>query len=149
MTLKTKVLIAVVALLAAFTTGRYSVQVPEVKTVVDTNMTKDSELNKDTHKDTVSVTIKSPDGTMKTTIHTVQDTDVKKQVDTTIAQHIEQTVTPPKLNTLNVSAIAGIDFRTYQPVYGASITKEFIGPVTIGFVGLTNGVLGATVGLNF
>ena len=35
------------------------------------------------------------------------------------------------------------------PLYGISANKEFIGPITIGAFGLTNGTIGLSIGVNF
>jgi hypothetical protein len=48
---------------------------------------------------------------------------------------------------LSLSALAGTDLRS--PVYGAHVSKEILGPVSVGIFGLTNGTFGASIGLNF
>ena len=95
--------------------------------------------------------MKQPNGAVQTT-ETI-DTNIiahtnTEQIDKTMLQ---QTTTPAKTQTLNLSVLAAVNpvNRDFAPVYGASLTKEFIGPVTIGAFGLTNGTLGVSIGLNF
>lgn len=148
MTLKTEIIGGVIILLVTFAAGRYSVQAPTVKTTIQESAKVDTDLNKDTHKKTVSVTVKLPSGTTKTTTTVTEDTISDKRVDSEKLSSVTQTITPPKTGTINVSALAGISLVNGQPVYGASASKEFIGPLTIGVFGLTNGVLGASIGVN-
>jgi len=74
---------------------------------------------------------------------------VVSQADNTVS-HQDTTVIPPKLSTLNVSALVGTDpMNSFKPLYGFSVSKQFIGPVTIGLWGLTNSTVGISLGLNF
>jgi len=142
MTIKTKVIISCIALLVAFTTGRYSVNTPTVKTEEEQTV----EAQKDVETKKVTTITKDPKGNDVTVI--TEDTTIKANTDT--KTQIEQTVTPPKKNTLNISALAGLGLsNSFQPVYGLSITKSVIGPVTAGIYGMNNGVLGISIGLNF
>lgn len=61
-----------------------------------------------------------------------------------------KTVTKPGPK-VNVSALAGVDTTSsiLKPVYGISVSKEFIGPITVGAYGLTNGTVGLSLGVNF
>jgi hypothetical protein len=49
----------------------------------------------------------------------------------------------------NVSIMAGAGLPYTNPVFGASIQKRFIGPVTLGVWGLSNKTGGVSIGLNF
>jgi hypothetical protein len=149
MTTRTKYLIAAAGMLVSFDLGRYTVSAPETKTETSQTTNTDTESNKDTHKETTTITEKQPDGATTTTTKIVEDTVTKKDTETKTDSHTEQTVTPPKLNTLNLSVLAGIDLSRQTPVYGASVNKQLLGPITIGLFGLTNGTIGASVGLNF
>ena len=106
---------------------------------------------KDTHTEDTITTVKTPDGTVKT----VEKIDEIANVDTTAVTAEQQTKTtdviPPKVNTLNVSALVGNDFSKGIgfPAYGVSVTKQILGPVTVGAFGLTTGVVGISIGLNF
>lgn len=144
-----KVLLIVLALLSAFAVGRYTAQKSAVKTVVDNTTKTDIKSDKETHRETTTTTEKQPDGTTKTITKIVEDSNTKKETNSKSETHVDQTVTTPKTNTLNVSALVGADIKTLTPVYGASVSKQFLGPVTIGAFGLTNGTVGASIGVNF
>lgn len=53
--------------------------------------------------------------------------------------------------TWNISVLAATSQKSHfgQLDYGVSATKELIGPVTVGAFGLTSGVVGASIGINF
>lgn len=149
MTLRTKILIVALALLTSFALGRYSVSNPHTITSsqksADTKVTDD----KDTHTQTKIVESKAPDGTStKTTIIDTVVTD-KKDFNKQVTSSSQTEIIPQKTGTLNLSIMAGYDYQHDQTVYGGIVTKEFLGPVTMGLFGLTNGVVGATIGLNF
>ena len=88
--------------------------------------------------------------TYRTIVRTKKPGGETKTVVTEEINSNTKTITkpPPKLN---VSALAGIDTATslLKPIYGISISKEFMGPITVGAYGLTNGVVGLSVGVNF
>lgn len=151
MNLKTKIITCVVVIATAFAFGRYSVQSPTVKTIIDTQTDVQKNKDKDTHTVTTIVTIKNPDGTVTETKKIDTTTETKSTENDTKSSHIDQTITPPKLSKLNISVLGGNDFSRglLVPTYGLSINKEFIGPITIGAFGLMNGVVGVSIGLNF
>lgn len=138
-----------VCILAAFAAGRYSVQAPEVHTSAGIKEEIKQDANKDTQTHQTTVSVKTPDGTTKTT--TTIDTTTKDKMDTAIATttKVDQTIIPPKIETLNVSFMAGVDFSRQATVYGASVNKQLLGPITIGLFGLTNSTVGLTVGMSF
>lgn len=85
----------------------------------------------------VRTIVKNKDGSSTTTI--VTDRETKKK-DVTSA---------PKPN-LNVSALAGVDVTSkFAPVYGVHVTKQVLGPVTVGAYGLTTGIVGVSLGVTF
>lgn len=137
MTTKAKVILVVLTLVLAFAGGRYSVQQP------NTSATTDTKIDKDTHTKKTVVIIKEPDG--KETTTTVVERDTKTKTDT----NTSNTTTQVKRNTLSVAALAGIEVNDKQMVYGASVSKEVLGPVTVGAWGLTNGTVGVSLGINF
>ncbi len=98
-----------------------------------------------THYDvhTVTHTVTTPNGTTDTT--TVTD-DHTKKLETDI-----KTAVVLKGPEWNVSGLVGNDFSQglIKPIYGVSVSREILGPVTVGAFGLSNGVLGLSVGLNF
>lgn len=98
------------------------------------------EKQKDTHKTTIIE--KSPDGKETTTI--TEDTKVNTSLskDTSV-----KVIAQP---TINLSALVGVDTTNqFKPLYGISVSKQFIGPITAGLWGFTNGTVGVSVGINF
>lgn len=91
---------------------------------------------------TVTRTVTLPDGTKDETT-TVTDRSTTK--------HQESTTLVTAIPTLNVSGLVANDFSTgvLKPVYGISVSKQIIGPFTVGGFALTNGTIGVSVGLNF
>lgn len=147
MNLKTKVIIIIVGLAATFAAGRYSVSSVDTKSkeVVKTDTQKDT--TQDTKKTTTIE--KTPDGKEITTIQEETVTNTHKSTDK-VDQSSTSVVAQPR-KTLNISGLAAMDFSGHipTPVYGASISKEILGPITIGAIGLTNGVIGVSIGLDF
>lgn len=148
MTNKVKLGIVIVILLGTFAAGRYSAQSATVSAKTDTTIAEDKKSVQDKHKETTTVTEKKPDGTTKTVTKVTEDTETKKQTDTDTVSHTQQTVTPVKAS-LNISGLVGLDLPSQLPVYGVSINKQVLGPMTVGAYGLTNGVVGISIGLNF
>jgi len=139
---RTKVIISVVVVLGAFATGRYSANSPTVKTDIKTDT--DTQAQRDTHKTTV---ITEDPKTKNKTITITEDTIVNTQ---TVAKTDDKTTVTASKSIINISALAGLDTsRGFVPVYGLSANKELIGPITVGAFGLTNGVIGVSVGFNF
>jgi len=111
-----------------------------------TIQTKTVEVEKEVVKTdvvTVTHTVQLPGGGTDTTITTTDHTQ-KVETDT-------KTQVVLKSPTINVSGLVANDFSHggILPLYGVSVSKEFIGPVTLGLFGLTNGILGLSVGINF
>lgn len=124
-------LIVLPLLLLAFALGRYS----SPKQV----STSETQTVDNTIKHTVIV--KAPDGHEVTTIdeHTVEH-QIEKKASVIIS----------KRNVYNVSALAGTQLtHGIQPIYGVSVSKEFIGPIVLGAFGLNNGIVGVSIGVNF
>ncbi len=148
MTNKTIEIIFVVAIVGSFAVGRYSVQSPAITKETDTAKDSKKDTEKNTHKETTTIVEEGP-SCKKTTTTVTEDTSTKKRTDTQLETHENTTITPPKVNTLNVSALAGLDIHQKSAIYGVALTKEIIGPVTAGAYGLTNGTIGVSLGLNF
>lgn len=140
MSTKTKVIIVLVSLALAFAGGRYSIP----KATVDAQKQVEVDKQKDVKTHTDTTVTKAPDGT--TTTHTVTDKDSTTKTDTVSSEH---TVVSQKHTNLNVSALVATKVDDLTPMYGASVSKEFVGPVTIGAFALTNGTIGLSVGIDF
>lgn len=160
MTTKTKLIIAVVALLAAYAFGRFSAPtkvITETKIVEvekKTDKTK-SDTKKEVHRTTTTTETIKPDGTKTVTTVVKEDsnsdskknsssTDNTTKSSDTIKEVIRDT------SKVTVSALAGVNITSLSiPVYGASLTKPILGPIAIGIWGLTNSVGGVSLGLTF
>lgn len=149
MSLKYKIIGGAVFTLLVFTLGRYSVSSPTIKTTEDQTIASNTDKDKDTHKQTTTTTVEEPNGEKKTTTTTNEDIISTTHKTEDVATHLEQTITPPKTNTLNVSALAATSFSELKPLYGLSVTKQVIGPITAGAFGLNNGIVGISLGLSF
>jgi len=118
------------ALAVAFAFGRYTA--PKQPKEVEIVKVKDTKV--------VTQVIKNPDGTVITT--TTNETHSNTSVDKKSAA---------VLPSWKVDALAGVDTTNVKGgiVYGVGVSKQFIGPVSLGVWGLTNGVVGASVGITF
>lgn len=148
---KYKVIIVVVTLTAAFAAGRYTV--PEkikVETKVVEVEKKVTDIQKDTKKKTTVVETVKPDGSKQVTTVIDEDssTDKKSQTDKDTTSDTTKVV-ESGTQKVTISALGGIDINKTVPVFGASITKPVLGPLTLGLFGLSSGVGGASVGLTF
>jgi len=127
-------------LLGAYALGRY---VAPTKTITKT-VTVEVEKTK-THEDKVIVERIEKDGTKTTTTHVVTNTETDKKANTKQEQIVEN-----KKSSLLVSALGGVDItKPNGLIFGAHVSRQTLGPVHIGLFGLTNGTIGASVGLQF
>jgi len=140
-TTRTKVLAVILLVVAAFATGRYTVKPIEVVKHETEETTKKEET--DTHTEIVET--KQPDGSTKkvTTIDRSSRTDYATKKET-------ETKTTNKVQKTNISALVSVNIKERNAlIYGISVTREILGPVTVGVFGLTNGTVGASIGINF
>lgn len=152
MTPKIKIIIISVALLCSFAAGRYTVPTKTITVTKTVEVEKKTE-NKDSNKHYVVVKHETdkPDGTKEiTTTKTETDTTQTKVTDNTnISQDQSKTVISGS-QKVTLAALAGVQMPgTPNIVYGASVTKPVLGPITIGIFGLTNSTFGASVGVSF
>lgn len=160
MTTKSKIILTIVCLTVSFAFGRYSApttvktetKVVEVDKKKDTK-TSETDINK--HKETVVKEVTHPDGTKEVITTVTEDTvasrDTKeksketKSKDTDITKEVTRSS-----GRLNISVLAAIDTTQLStPVYGLSVTRDVIGPISIGLFGFTNKTIGASLGLSF
>lgn len=90
---------------------------------------------------TITKIVKQPNGETDTTI----TTDETKNIS------VDSSTKTPLKKTINISALIGMNFEATIPrqVYGISLSKEIIGPVTLGVYALTNRTVGVTIGIDF
>lgn len=137
---KTQEVLALICFCASFGLG-YGYRNAQITTTTD----QVAEV-KDNHTVITTVTTKTPAGDVKT----VKTVDSNTKSKSTENKQINAPSSPTK--RLNVSALAGVDLsnlRAVVPVYGVSVTKQVLGPVTVGAFGLTNGVIGVSLGMEF
>lgn len=143
---KTKFIIVVVALAVSFASGRFLTPVKTViKTVEVEKKTEDT--HKEKHKKTTI--IEHPDGSKETIITDDVESDKKTKDETKNTSDTEITRSSSRLN---ISALAGGQISFSQPMplaLGASVTKDILGPVSVGLWGLNNGMGGVSIGLSF
>ena len=134
-----KYILFVIVIVISYATGRYmspekiktevkTVEVEKIVTKVEHKTVKIKE-NKDGSKETIIVTDSKAD-----TINHSRTQDQTKEV----------TVK----DKLNVSLLAGNSLPLSAPIFGASVQKNFIGPVTLGAWVLSNKTAGLSIGLN-
>lgn len=142
---KTKVIIVSAGLLTAFAVGRYTAPSPNLKEKesISTDITKNENIS--TKKETTIT--ETPDGKKITKIDEETTTKTKEKEDQ--LEKLDLSITTKK-SIVSVNALVGYDFtRGPVPTYGLAISKEFLGPITLGAWGLTNGTIGVSVGVNF
>lgn len=128
-----------VVTILAFCFGRYTASFKQVQEVE----TKKQDQVVQVHRTVIRV--KNPGGSSTTTETT--DSITRSHIDES-SSHIETTV--PKSKT-NVSGLVYVNVpkRELVPAYGISVSRELIGPITVGAFGLTNGTIGVSLGVNF
>jgi hypothetical protein len=151
---KTKIIIVSIGLIAAFAVGRWAA--PE-KVRIETKVVEVEKKVEDTKKDVVkhkeTHTVKKPDGTEETT--TTEDTTTKSDKHDTDSTTTETDTTKEVTrgsSKVTVLALAGlpVSFNTaVVPIYGVSVSKPILGPITIGAWGLSNSTAGFSIGLTF
>ena len=136
----------------AFSTGRYTTPkkvetLERIVTVEVEKTTQDTHIAENTHK----IETKKPDGTI--TIETIiaENTDTTTKIEKKEKEDkLDKTSVEARSSSLIVSAMVGMDIT--KPValtYGAEISSNILGPIRLGAFGMTNGVVGCTVGLTF
>lgn len=160
MSTKSKIVTTIIVLVVTFAFGRYTTPV-KVVTKVETVEVEKKTSNTDTdsdahkHKETTTTKVTRPDGTTETTTKSVEDTthDQKTSqqvVDNTTVDKTSSKEVIKDSGRLNLSILAGVKAGAWTdpPVYGGSINKNLIGPITIGLWGLTNGTVGGSLGVS-
>jgi hypothetical protein len=103
------------------------------------NTTAKTTTEETSHTKTITKTVKQPDGTI-TIISTIDE----RAKSNTVAS-----LPVPRKKT-NVSVLMSNDFSArFKPVYGISVQRELLGPITVGVFGLTNSTVGVSIGINF
>lgn len=151
---------AVAGAALAFAVGRWTdpVQVEErtvevVRHAVVTVTRVRTETVKAVQVRVVEREVRTPDGTVTVDRTTDSRTDERVTTDsgTTVAEKTdarrEATVTP-RLPDWRVSGMVGTGWPL-APIYGAHVERRILGPVTVGGWGLSSGVVGLSIGVEF
>ena len=131
-----------------FAAGRYTAK-PEVKIVEKIKTDTQTDTQKNVHTIVKTIVVKEPTGEQRTetTTDTTSTTDTEKH-QTQVAD-IQQTPSA-KSGRITVQGLIGMRItEPGVPLYGIAASKEFIGPVSIGAFGLTNGTVGLSLGVSF
>lgn len=159
MTLKTKILISIAALVLAFAVGRFTTPtktVTQIKTVEVEKKTDKviSDDNKKVH--TVTVIKQQPDGTKETTVTQDISSDTKSKDtssdNTTLNSSSTQVVErgAGALTSLHILVGAPVSLQGIaSPVYGLSATRTLLGPISVGVFGFNSGLVGGSIGVTF
>jgi len=143
---RVKVIIITVSLATAFAVGRYTVP---TKTVVQTKIVEVEKKDTKTHDNIVVTETDKPDGTKVIVTKTVDDTDTTTNLNVSdiTTKTVEKTT-----GRMNLSILGGAPLTFSGPtslVYGAHVSKDIIGPVSIGVWYLSSSTGGLSVGLTF
>lgn len=158
---RNKVILIAIALTTSYAVGRFSAPekikietkiVTVEKKVTDTDTTVD----KDRHKKVVVVEETKPDGSKTKTTTITDDTTTKsdkktKETDAVVKKEDQvKEITRPS-SKVTISAMGGVNLSLAgNPlVYGASVSKTILGPISLGAFYLTPGITGLSVGLTF
>lgn len=168
---RTKILIAILALLIAFAFGRFTapakvVQTKEKTTTSEqtkeqtTNASQDAERNRHIERTTTEIT--KPDGTREVVTKVTEDSSTSRSSQSTTDNRQESSQASSEKSSkeitygrdkVTIAALGGVSISFANgfgaPVYGAIISKPILGPITVGIWGLSNGVGGAAIGLTF
>lgn len=160
MSSKTKVILTIVAISLTFALGRFTsptkvkveTKIVEVeKTTKDTN----SDTAKNKHKTTTVTEVVHPDGTKETKTTTTEDSNANNK--TTIVETSDKASTTDKTKEivkssgkLTIAAMGGATLdKAFDPIYGGQISKDLLGPISLGVWGLSNRTAGLSIGLSF
>lgn len=155
-----KYIYVLIALVVAFAAGRYSVPI-NVKT--DTTASsketekKSENTNTQKHTKTTIVDTTNPDGSKSHTV--TKETELNNEKKTTETSANTRSETSSKEvaragSRLNISALAGskissISTSGLELDYGAMVSRDLIGPISVGAFGFKSGVAGVAVGITF
>lgn len=156
MSIKLKILLAVIAATTLFALGRYTTP---TKTVIQTKIvyqdvkTDDKTTNDNHHKKTTTTEVDKPDGT-KTTTTVITDDDQTNVVDKstdTVNQTTEKTKTVTSGSDKTTVLVLGSTLLNNPTSidYGLSVSKPILGPISIGISAYQSSRISVGLGLTF
>lgn len=149
------------SIIIAFAIGRYSAPKHEKieESSQQSNATvekEDKDVDQDKHKETTVTQVVSPDGTKSTVTKVVEDTKTNteiKVVDKSNSTQSKSSTTELSDDPItSVMVLAGAKAHVIgldPPVFGLSITRNILGPITVGAWGLSDRTVGLSLGLSF
>lgn len=157
---KTKVIAYLVAALTIFAFGRWSapekIRIEKETLKVDVEKTDTTtRIKVDENKRITEVEIVKPDGTVikKKTVDIGNSSETNNQNSTekNKTELTKETKVVERNGRITLSMIAGLEISNLKgPVaFGGHITKPIFGPITLGAFGLSNGMVGLSLGLQF
>lgn len=153
---------AIVLLVTVFAIGRWTapekikIETKIVEVVKNKEVSEDKTI-KDKHKHTTIVVVKTPAGEEHTTTDITEDQttnrDKKEKSTTDTTKNSDTIKTEEKSKSrLNIAVLAGTNIThasTTGILYGASVSRNIIGPITLGIWGLNDATGGVSIGLSF
>lgn len=156
MTTKLKVILSLVALLSAYSVGRWSAPekiVEKIKTVEVIKEVKVKETDKERHKKVTITETTRPDGTVEKTTVITDDRSSSTTSNTNTDSNTTMESSKEVINSssrVTIMALAGVNPTAVGvPMYGAYIGKPILGPITLGAWALSNPSFGLGLGLTF
>lgn len=161
MTLKAKIIIVSIALLASYAFGRYSAPTKEkiVTKTVEVEKKSDqtqTDAERNHRRETTTTKETHPDGTTTETTHSVDEAETHKETNKSSTDVITKSATEDKEITrdaakVTISALAGLKVTdlTSPPVYGAQVYRPILGPIGVGVGAFTSGLVLFSIGLSF
>lgn len=153
MNTKQTIIALVVALLTGLAIGRFTLPSKVItKTEIKEVDKNTAQVRQKDNSVTTITEVKKPDGTVTTTT----------KIDNNIQTNSKNTSTDSKdsktdkevtynTNRWTIQAVAA--FRPFSgsvpTVYGGSVSYRLLGPITVGGIGLSDGTVGASLGLSF
>lgn len=153
---KKQIIIVLVLCVVSAAVGRYltpeKIKI-ETKIVEVESKTKDKNKQINDHKKTTIVETTAPDGTKTKTTVITDDRNSSSSSSETDNKHTETDTSKEVVrgsSKVTLSALVAMNTSSLgTPIYGLSITKPVLGPLTLGIFGLTDKVGGVSVGLTF
>jgi hypothetical protein len=155
MSTRNQIIVVVILLVGAFAAGRWAAPTKIVTKTVEVEkqvtLKDDKKEIVDHSKKKITVTRK-PDGTKTTIVEIGTDVDTKvvsNDKTTTDVEKQNETTKQWDTSKVTISALGGYKIGDAGPLYGASISKPILGPITVGAWALSNSTFGASLGLTF
>jgi hypothetical protein len=151
MSIKAKVLLSFLVILVSAAVGRFTApeKIKTVEVEKQTNSAKD-DSEKDIHKKVVETKVTGPNGVVTDTTVTTDDSVLSnKSTDTSVTTDDKSKEIVRNSGVLRVQALIGTPLTNPTLTYGASISRNLIGPINIGVFGLSSSMVGGSIGIDF